>query len=77
MKITKSKYFAGDALVGNLEDRFHKEVISGKFGCLNCLIDRPAIRRKYVRMWKIFSEARKGIATPNASREQIEDAAIK
>ena len=28
-------------------------------------------------MWKILSEARKAIATPNANREQIEDAAIK
>ena len=28
-------------------------------------------------MWKILSEARKAIATTNANREQIEDAAIK
>ena len=77
MKIAKSKHFAGDALVGNLEDKFHKEVLSGKFGFLNCLKERPAIRRKYVRIWKILSEARKAISTPNANREQIEDAAIK
>ena len=28
-------------------------------------------------VWKILSEARKAISTPNANREQIEDAAIK
>ena len=46
MKIAKSKHFAGDALVGNLEDRFHKEVLSDNYGFLDCLKDSPAIRRK-------------------------------
>ena len=32
---------------------------------------------KYVRIWKILSEARKALSTPNANREQIEDAASK
>ena len=62
-------------MVGNVEDKFHKEVLSGNMGFLNCLNDRPAIKQKYVKIWKILSSARKGFSVKNATKEQLEDTA--
>ena len=58
-------------MTGNTEDKFHKEVLSGKFGFLQCLQDRPAIQRKYKKCWTVLSQARKDIATKNPTTEHL------
>ena len=62
-------------MVGNVEDKFHKEVLSGNMGFLNCLNDSPAIRLKYEKVWKILSTARKGFSKQNATTEELEETA--
>ena len=57
MKVHSEKHFGGDAMVGNVEMKFHEEILSGNFGFLSCLNDRPAIQRKYKIIWKILSTA--------------------
>ena len=69
MKVHYEKHCGGEAMVGNVEDKFHKEVLSGNMGFLNCLKDRPAIRQKYVKIWKILSSARQGFCIKNATKE--------
>ena len=44
-------------------------------GFLNCLNDRPAIKRKYERIWTILSTCKKGFSTKNATKVQLEETA--
>ena len=75
MKVINEKYFGGDAMVGNVEHKFHDEILSGNYGFLNCLNDRPAIKMKYKKIWDILSKAKKGFSTKNATKEQLEETA--
>ena len=75
MKVHYEKHCGGEAMVGNIEDKFHKEVLSGNMGFLNCLNDRPAIKQKYVKIMKILSSAGKGFNIKNATKEQLENTA--
>ena len=40
-----------------------------------CLNDRPAIQRKYKKIWEILSTAKKGFSTKNATKAQLEETA--
>ena len=59
-------------MVGNVEQKFHEEILSGNYGLLSCLNDRPAIQRKYKSIWKIFSESKQGFSSKNATKDQLE-----
>ena len=45
MKVQSEKHFDGDAMVGNVEQKFHEEILSGNCGFLHCLNYRPAIQK--------------------------------
>ena len=75
MKVHYEKHCGGEAMVGNVEDKFHKEVMSGNIGFLNCLNDRPAIKIKFEKVWKILSTARTGFSRKNATKEELEETA--
>ena len=75
MKVHSEKYFGGDAMVGNVEMKFHEEILSGNYGFLDCIRDRPAIFRKYKLIWDILSAAKKGFSTKNSSKAKLEETA--
>ena len=75
MKVHSENYFGGDAMVGNVEMKFHEEILSGNYGFLECIRDRPAIYRKYKTIWNILSNAKKGFSTKNATKAQLENVA--
>ena len=62
-------------MVGNVEMKFHEEILSGNYGFLDCIRDRPAIFRKYKLIWDILSAAKKGFSTKNSSKAQLEQTA--
>ena len=62
-------------MVGNEEDKFHREVENGKFEFLDSLNDRPAIKRKYIKMYSLVSKCRRGFSTKNATQTQLEETA--
>ena len=68
MKVHCEKHCGGEAMVGNVEDKFHQEVISGNMGFLNCLNGRPAIKMKYEKIWTILSTSKKGFSRKNATK---------
>ena len=53
MKVHCEKHFGGDAILGNVEMKFPEEILSGNYGFLECLKDRPAIYRKYKTIWDL------------------------
>ena len=75
MKVQSEKHFGGDAMVGNVEQKIHEEILSGNNGFLNCLNDRPAIQKKYRTIWTILSRAKKGFGTKFATKAQLEETA--
>ena len=44
-------------------------------GFLNCLNDRPAIKKKYEKIWTILSLSKKGFSRKNATKDQLEETA--
>ena len=66
---SEKKVFA--AREKNLEVKFHREVLSGNMGFLNCLNDRPAIKQKYEKIWKILSSARNGFSVKNGNEKNV------
>ena len=59
-------------MVGNVEMKFHEEILSGNYGFLDCLNDRRAIQLKYKKIWDILSNAKKGFSQKNATKAQLE-----
>ena len=51
------------------------KILAGNYGFLDCLKDRPTLQENYKTIWDILSKARKGFATKNASKAQLEDTA--
>ena len=62
-------------MVGNVEMKFHEEILTGNYGFLDCMLDRPAIYRKYKTIWDILSNAKKGFSQKNATKGELEETA--